>query len=400
MGRTELRLLGVVIVLIGAGGGCATKQGTGALIGGGVGAGIGAAIGALAGGGKGAVVGGAVGAAAGTGSGALIGRYMDKQEVDLRQVKAANVERQGDKLIVRFNSAILFGTGKAALKPQSQQDLAEFASVLRTYPDTELMVEGHTDNTGKRDSNQKLFQSRAQSVLALLESQGIVRARLTVRGWADDRPIADNATEEGRAQNRRVEIDIAANERLRRQDAAAAQQQADAQPQTGPHPRVASAGAADSAANQPWRGDGKTGSMTSTAIPDLSPADQAAAFKAAGFIEKGGHWVGCEGESTAEIEAKDINGDGKMDFIITDSGTSCYGDVGQGFFLMTKTAAGAWQTAFQSEGIPDFLKTKAHGWPDIEIGGPGFCFPIVRWNGKTYAFYKNHESRRGACVRQ
>src|SRR5215831_21100555 len=103
------RLLWVVVVFVAhlAGlDGCATNQGKGALIGGGGGAALGAGIGALAGGGKGALIGGAVGAAVGAGTGAIIGHYMDKQEEDLRKVKGANVERQGDQLVVRFNSAI------------------------------------------------------------------------------------------------------------------------------------------------------------------------------------------------------------------------------------------------------------------------------------------------------
>src|SRR5262245_62047835 len=91
---------------------CATNTGKGALIGGGGGAALGAGIGALAGGGKGALVGGAIGAGVGAGTGALIGRYMDKQEEDLKKVKGANIQRQGDTLVVRFNAAILFDKNK------------------------------------------------------------------------------------------------------------------------------------------------------------------------------------------------------------------------------------------------------------------------------------------------
>ncbi len=199
-------------------GGCATNEGNGSLIGGGAGAGLGAAIGALTHGKKGAVVGGAVGATAGVGAGALIGHYMDKQEAELRKVKSADVQRQGDQLVVRFNSAILFDSGRYDLKPQSQADLADFANVLRTYSDTDLVIDGHTDNKGKKISNQRLSEARAQAVVAFLQSQGIVAARLTAHGWSDDHPIADNATEEGRAQNRRVEVNINASAQLKQQD--------------------------------------------------------------------------------------------------------------------------------------------------------------------------------------
>lgn len=215
-----------ILVLAGAGFGCATNTGKGALIGGGAGAAVGAGIGAVAGGGKGALVGGAIGAGVGAGTGAVIGHYMDKQEAELKKVKGANVQREGDKLIVRFNSAILFDTGKAKLKPASEKDLADFAGVLKQYPDTNLVVEGHTDNVGKKAKNKKLSETRAESVITYLDSQGVVRARLTGVGYADDRPVGDNKTEEGRQANRRVEIQISANEKLQQQQQQAQQGQA------------------------------------------------------------------------------------------------------------------------------------------------------------------------------
>jgi hypothetical protein len=104
MTMRKMRLAVTILLVAGAGYACATKAGTGALIGGGGGAVVGAGVGALAGGGKGAVIGGAVGAGVGAGAGAVIGHYMDKQEAELKKVKGANVQRQGDKLVVRFNS--------------------------------------------------------------------------------------------------------------------------------------------------------------------------------------------------------------------------------------------------------------------------------------------------------
>jgi outer membrane protein OmpA-like peptidoglycan-associated protein len=205
-------------------GGCATNTGKGALIGGGGGAALGAGIGALAGGGKGALIGGGIGAAVGAGTGALIGNYMDKQQQELKEVKGANVERQGDQLVVKFNSAILFDTGKADLKAQSQKDLNDFSEVLKKYPQTDITVEGHTDNTGPKAVNEKLSNARAQSVLGFLASRSVDTSRMTSKGFADTQPVADNGTDDGRAQNRRVQIKIVANEELKRQDAAAAQQ--------------------------------------------------------------------------------------------------------------------------------------------------------------------------------
>jgi outer membrane protein OmpA-like peptidoglycan-associated protein len=201
---------------------CATKTGTGAAVGAGGGAVLGAGIGALMGGKTGALVGAGVGAAAGAGTGALIGHYMDKQEKALKEVKGAKVERQGDKLVVKFNSAILFDTNKADLKPASKNDLSEFAKVLKEYKETDLIIEGHTDNKGKKDRNRKLSVDRAESVIAYLETQGVSRPRMTGKGYADDMPVADNSTEAGRQQNRRVQVQIAANEKLQKEDAAKA----------------------------------------------------------------------------------------------------------------------------------------------------------------------------------
>jgi outer membrane protein OmpA-like peptidoglycan-associated protein len=202
--------------------GCATKAGTGAWIGGAGGGAAGAGVGALAGGKKGAVIGGLAGAAVGAGTGALIGNYMDKQEEDLKKVKAAKIERQGNELVVKFASAILFDTGKADLKPQSKTDLTEFAEVLKKYPDTDLVIEGHTDSTGKPAFNEKLSEERAKAVLDFLAGQGVTIKRMQGQGFAASQPVADNATEEGRAQNRRVQIKIAANEELKKKDAEAA----------------------------------------------------------------------------------------------------------------------------------------------------------------------------------
>ena len=212
--------IGLVAYLAAA---CATKTQSGALVGAGAGGLAGAGIGALAGGGKGAVIGGAIGAAAGAGAGALIGNYMDKQEKALKEVKGAKVERQGDQLVVKFNSAILFDTGKSKLKPASKNDLTEFAKVLKEYKDTDIVVEGHTDNKGKKANNKKLSLARANSVITLLETQGVERSRMTGQGYADDRPVAPNTDEAGRAQNRRVQIQITANQQMQQQQAAAAQ---------------------------------------------------------------------------------------------------------------------------------------------------------------------------------
>jgi outer membrane protein OmpA-like peptidoglycan-associated protein len=214
--------LGIVAAaLVGWGvGGCATKQRTGAAIGGATGAVVGAGVGAAAGGKKGAVVGAAAGAAVGAGSGALVGRYMDKQEAELRkEVETAKIVRKGDELVVEFKSAILFDTGRAELREAARNDLDEFADVLKKYDQTNLVVEGHTDSTGGREINEKLSLARAEVVVEYLAGRGVARGRLTPRGQAYDEPIASNKTSDGRQRNRRVEVEIAPSEELRRVDA-------------------------------------------------------------------------------------------------------------------------------------------------------------------------------------
>jgi hypothetical protein len=126
------------------------------------------------------------------------------------------------------------------------------------------------------------------------------------------------------------------------------------------------------------------------AVTALPAADEAAAFKAAGFTKRGGAWRSCDApagaSSTGSIErVADLNGDGLPEAVITEGGTYCYGNTGQAFWLVSKLANGSWKLMTNSTGIPEFLGTKGvGGWPDVSVGGPGFCFPVERWNGREY----------------
>ena len=207
-----------------------SKTGKGATIGGASGAAAGAGIGALAGGSKGAVIGTLVGAGVGAGVGALIGKRMDKQKEELEKIEGAQVETVTDEnnyqaIKVTFTDKILFETGKSELSSASRASLKKFAESLAQSPETNVAIYGHTDNTGSRKINQELSKERAQAVANYLIGQKIDPSRLTTRGLAYDDPIADNSTEEGRAQNRRVEILITANDTMIQQ----AQQEATAQ---------------------------------------------------------------------------------------------------------------------------------------------------------------------------
>ena len=126
----------------------------------------------------------------------------------------------------------------------------------------------------------------------------------------------------------------------------------------------------------------------------LSPADEAAAFKAAGFSLKGKKWQACDDPTPtytpgAIEDVRDFNGDGQPEAVITEGGTYCYGNTGAGYSLVSKQANGSWKLNAKGTGMLTVLTTKGvDGWPDIEIGGPGFCFPVQRWNGREYVLQR------------
>ena len=128
----------------------------------------------------------------------------------------------------------------------------------------------------------------------------------------------------------------------------------------------------------------------------LPAAEQAAIFKTAGFTKQGGQWKSdCGDPGTASytpgsIQMQgDLNGDGRPEAVVTESSSYCYGITGEGFWLLSKQANGGWKLMARETGIPEFLKTKgAGGWPDISVGGPGFCFPVLRWNGTEYRLHR------------
>ena len=154
------------------------------------------------------ILGAGIGAVAGAG----IGAYMDAQERKLREDTAGtgvDVIRDGDNLLLRMPSGITFAYDKADVQPQFQPTLNDVASVLSQYPKTYIDVYGHTDSDGSDAYNQTLSERRAQSVANYLVGKGVQSARIATRGFGETQPIASNATEEGKAANRRVEIKIA-----------------------------------------------------------------------------------------------------------------------------------------------------------------------------------------------
>ncbi len=196
--------------------GCSlTKTRKGASIGTGIGGVVGAFIGKSAGNtALGAIIGGAVGGTAG----AFIGRSMDRQAAELKQtIPGATVIRQGEAIVVKFDSGILFDTDKADLKTEAQSNLTNLAASLQKNPYTDVLIVGHTDNSGLEEHNLNLSIQRAEAVKAFIAAANVNASRLTTKGLGDKEPVADNKTVEGRAQNRRVEIVITANDELRKQ---------------------------------------------------------------------------------------------------------------------------------------------------------------------------------------
>ncbi len=171
---------------IGAGGGAAAGAGIGALIGGWKGAAIGAGVGALAGG--------------------SVGLYLDKQAKELEQV--AETKRTENGVLVQMKGDILFDTDSAVLKEDAVARLTKVGDILAKYADDRVRVEGHTDSVGSTRHNEELSQRRAEAVKTVLIGRGVQQAQVTALGMGESRPVGDNKTVHGRAQNRRVELHI------------------------------------------------------------------------------------------------------------------------------------------------------------------------------------------------
>jgi hypothetical protein len=133
-------------------------------------------------------------------------------------------------------------------------------------------------------------------------------------------------------------------------------------------------------------------------------AEQAVIFKAAGFSRNGDVWKSgnCKGAESESYEPgaidiyRDLNGDGRPEAVVTEGGAICYGMTGTHFWLLSKQASGSWKRIHEETAMPDFLATTGvAGWPDIQFGGPGFCFAVYRWNGKAYALNRfEYEGKR------
>ena len=207
-------LIGTVMVII-LGAGCKSMNKTqkGAAIGTAGGAAVGAVIGKAAGN---TALGAIIGATVGGVTGAVIGRKMDKQAEEIKnEVPGAIVERVGEGIVVEFSSAVLFGFDQANISSGAQTTLNDLVKILNKYPDTDLEIQGHTDNAGTENYNKRLSQRRASAVSGFLKNHGISSGRVKTVGFGETSPKYSNDTESGRGQNRRVEFLITANEKMK-----------------------------------------------------------------------------------------------------------------------------------------------------------------------------------------
>lgn len=206
-----------VAILVPFAAGCSSLSQTqkGAIIGAAGGGAVGAAVGSAAGStAKGAIIGAAVGGVAG----AIIGRQMEKQAEELAaDLENAKVEQVGEGLLVTFDSGLLFDYDSDVVKGAAADNLTSLANSLQTYPESEVLIVGHTDARGTDSYNMDLSDRRAASARAYLTSQGIDPSRIRTTGRGEVEPVATNDTDAGRQQNRRVEVAIFASEEYREQ---------------------------------------------------------------------------------------------------------------------------------------------------------------------------------------
>lgn len=195
--------------------GCSSwnKTQKGAVIGTAGGAAIGAVIGKVY---ENTALGAIIGAAVGGAAGAIIGHQMDKQAAEMqKEIPDAKVIRVGEGIVIEFNNQILFGFDKSSLTTDAKENLAKLVDILKKYPDTNVEVQGHTDDTGSQSYNNALSKRRASAVSKYLSANGVASSRLTRKGFGETAPKYTNETDNGRAQNRRVEFMIAANAKMK-----------------------------------------------------------------------------------------------------------------------------------------------------------------------------------------
>ena len=214
-GGARLTSAALAVVILASGCSSLSRTERGAIIGAGAGGAIGGVIGNQTGSTtRGAIIGAVVGGVVG----GVIGRQMDKQAGELAQnIPGAKVERVGEGIHVTFESGLLFDFDSDRVRQEAATNLRNLSSSLSQYPNTELLIVGHTDSDGPDSYNWNLSERRARSAADYLAAQGVARARLRTAGRGETEPLTSNETDGGRQQNRRVEVAIFASEAYRNQ---------------------------------------------------------------------------------------------------------------------------------------------------------------------------------------
>lgn len=210
----KIEKIGLSLIIIGTiATGCKSMNKTqkGVIIGAAGGAVLGAGVGKAAGN---TAVGAIIGAAVGGVTGGIIGRKMDKQAEEIKKIPGAEVKRVGEGINVTFDSGVLFGYDQFYLTGDAQTKIRDLSGILNKYPDTYILIEGHTDSKGDAAYNQSLSEKRAGSVAQYLASQQIRGNRIRTAWYGESQPKFSNDSESGRAKNRRVEFAIYANEKM------------------------------------------------------------------------------------------------------------------------------------------------------------------------------------------
>jgi outer membrane protein OmpA-like peptidoglycan-associated protein len=219
LGMLKLNIVRIIMVLTIAGfvaSGCKSgnklnKTQKGAIIGAAGGAVVGAGVGKAA---RNTVLGAIIGATVGGVTGGIIGKQMDKEAKEIAQIPGAEVKRVGEGINVTFESGVLFGVDQATINPSAQSKIKDLATVFAKYPDSYILIEGHTDASGSAEHNLALSEQRAKAVAAYLQAQSVIGSRIKTAWYGESQPKVTNDTEANKAQNRRVEFAIYANEAL------------------------------------------------------------------------------------------------------------------------------------------------------------------------------------------
>jgi outer membrane protein OmpA-like peptidoglycan-associated protein len=208
----RLALLGAFVLTLGACKSFGSREGGGI-----IGAAAGATVGGVVGNQTGSTARGAlIGAIVGGTAGAIIGHQMDQQAKELQlQIPGATVERVGEGIQVTFASGLLYDFDSDVIRDAAGENLRNLATSLEKFPNTVLLIVGHTDSQGSDSYNQDLSARRAQAASRYLGARGVASTRLRTSGRGEMEPVATNDTEYGRSQNRRIEVAIIANEATR-----------------------------------------------------------------------------------------------------------------------------------------------------------------------------------------